>query len=86
MDAGAAKAEALDMLRRRLAKGWRRQSIEQTIFEGASGPGLPGYLITAGKLSMPAPRGTKHEGDGIHTFGLRALLEEIDSPQAGLFP
>lgn len=81
-----AKAEALDMLRRRLATGWwPRERIEQTIFEGASGPGVPGYLITAGRISIPAPSGAKHEGEGIHTFNLRALLDEIESPQAGLF-
>lgn len=80
-----AHSEAIDMLRRRRAKGWTRQSIEQTIFEGSSGPGFPGYLITGGRLSIPAPLGAKHEGEGIHTFNLRALLDEIESPQGGLF-
>jgi len=80
-----AKAEALDMLRRRLTKGWARQSIEQTIFEGASGPGYPGYLMTAGRISIPSPLGAKHEGEGIHTFNVCALLDEIESPQGGLF-
>lgn len=81
-----AKAEALDMLRRRLATGWwSRQRIEQTIFEGHGGRGVPGYLITNGRISIPSPRGAKHEGEGIHTFSLRALLDEIESPQAGLF-
>lgn len=85
MEREAAKAEALDMLRRRLAKGWSRQSIEQTIFEGGGGPGWPGYLISGGKISIPEPRGHKHEGEGIHTFWLRTLLDEIESPQGGLF-
>lgn len=80
-----AKAEALAMLRRRIAAGWARPSIEKTIHEGAFGPGFPGYLITSGKISIPAPAGAKHEGDDIHTFRLSALLDELESPQGGLF-
>lgn len=86
MSQSDARAAAISMLRRRLETGWwSRQRIEQTIFEGSSGPGVPGYLITGGRLSIPSPRGAKHEGEGIHTFILRALLDEIESPQAGLF-
>lgn len=88
MERSEAHDEALTMLRRRLATGWwPRDRIEQTIFEGASPcPIFPrGYLMSGGKLSIPDPDGAKHEGEGIHTFRIRALLDEIESPQAGLF-
>lgn len=86
MEREAAKAEAIDMLRRRLAIGWwSRQRIEQTIFEGASGPGVPGYLLSSGRLSIPSPPAAKHEGEGVHTFRLSELLDEIESPQGALF-
>lgn len=90
MDAIEAKASALDLLRRRLAKGWHRDDIEHTTFEGASGPSLPGYLMSGGKISVPHPPGFRHGAGGTHAFSLRALLDEIERGvsvpvQAGLF-
>lgn len=82
MSPADARAEAEAMLRRRLAKGWSRQAIESTVFEGASGPGRPGYLMSAGRLSFPF---TLRHDEAEHTFRLRELLDDIESPQGGLF-
>lgn len=77
MDAMTARASAIDLLRRRLAKGWRRADIEHTTFEGAFGP--DGYLMSAGKISVPHPPASfRHGADGTHAFSLRTLLDEIE--------
>lgn len=83
MERGEAKDYALDLLRRRLTKGWTRASVEETAYEGSTGPGMPGYVMSGGKISVP--HCLRHGDNGAHTFRLAALFEEIDSPQGGLF-
>lgn len=86
-----AKCCALLMLQSRLSKPWwPRSMIEATTYEGSSGPGVTGYLISTGKISVPAC--IRHGENGSHTFRIRDLLDEIESgtalydvPQADLF-
>lgn len=85
MDALEAKGYAVDLLRRRLNAGWRRKSIEETVHEGGIGPSDPGYLMSAGRISVPMPFTLKHGVPGTHTFRISDLLDEIDGPQGGLF-
>lgn len=84
MDRELAHTEAIDMLRRRLAKGWARQQIVDTIFEGSCGPSSHGYLIRGGRIYLPHPRDLRPES-AEHSFALGELIDEIESPQGVLF-
>lgn len=79
MTALDAKRYALALLRGRLAACWPRGEIEQTTYEGAGGPGLVGYLMSAGKISVPSC--VQHGAAGTHTFPLGGLLDEIEGTE-----
>lgn len=83
MTADEARANAIALLQRRLAKGWSRQSVEATVYEGACGPSLPGYLMSSGRITIPSAM--RHGDPDKHTFRLSDLFDEIESPQGGLF-
>lgn len=84
MDAAEAKARAMDRLHAKLKKGWSRESILATVYEGAGGPDPDsGYLLTSGRISIPGC--CQHGERGSHTFKVADLFAEIDSPQGGLF-
>lgn len=86
-----ARCCALVMLRSRLSKPWwPRSMVEATTYEGSSGPGVTGYLMAAGKISVPSC--LRHGEPGTHAFRIRDLIDEIeagtalyDVPQADLF-
>lgn len=84
IDAHEAKRRALAIVQGRLAKGWTREQIAATAYEGSIYPDPQlGYLLSAGRLSVPGV--CRHGDEGSHTFKVADLFAEIDSPQGGLF-
>lgn len=77
------KAEAHDWalryVRRKLEHGATRESMNSTTYEGHGCPGKPGYELSQGKITVPCldSRG--------HTFRIDRLVDEIESPQRGLW-
>lgn len=81
VDLFAAKAYALDVLRRRSNHPRFDRARFCAGIEGAGGPGEPGWLIRGGVMYVPPPCSAYHSDK----FKLADLFAEIDSQQAELF-
>jgi len=69
-----AHQRALDMLRRRLARGERPELILKSI-QGAGGPDPnEGYFMQGGRISFP---GVTRHADAACIFSIKQLLDEI---------
>jgi hypothetical protein len=86
MDASEAHRIATEIVRQKLDRGFTRESIRATTFEGGHLWWAPGveYLIRAGKVSIAERMPWPPRGDE-HSFRIDDLFSELDAPQGSLF-